>query len=73
MEQENKTMKVLGGIIGLTQQPDALNRFCLTAPVLSSLGEEFLEPFVAIGSDHAMEQENKNESVRRNHRFDTTT
>ena len=43
MEQENKTMKVLGGIIGLTQQPDALNRFCLTAPVLSSLGEEFLE------------------------------
>ena len=36
-------MKVLGGIIGLIQQPDALNRFCLTAPVLSSLGEEFLE------------------------------
>ena len=43
MEQENKTMKVLGGITGLTQQSDALNRFCLTAPILSSLGEEFLE------------------------------
>ena len=36
-------MKVLGGITCLTQQPDALNRFCSTAPVLSSLGEEFLE------------------------------
>ena len=43
MEQENKTMKVLGGIIGLTQQREALNRFCLTVPIFSSLAEEFLE------------------------------
>ena len=42
MEQENKSMKVNVGITGLTQQPSALNLFCLIAPVLSSLSEEFL-------------------------------
>ena len=43
MEQENKAMKVLGGITGLTQQPAALSRFCLTAPILSELSQEFLQ------------------------------
>ena len=43
MEQENKTMKVLGGVVGLTQQPAALNRFCLTTPILSQLSQEFLQ------------------------------
>ena len=41
MEQENKAMKVTGGITGLTQKQSALNRFWLVAPVLSSLSEEF--------------------------------
>ena len=40
MEQENKRMKI-SGVIGLTQNDNALNRFCLTAPVLNSI----LEPF----------------------------
>ena len=42
MEQENKAMKVLVGVTGLTQQTSALNRFCLTAPLLSNLSQEFL-------------------------------
>ena len=37
MEQDNKKMKVAGGIIGLTQNKNALNRFCLTAPVMNSI------------------------------------
>ena len=37
LEQENKVMKVAGGLIGLTQNQAALNRFCLSEPVLSSL------------------------------------
>ena len=34
LEQENKVMKVTGGVVGLTQNPTALHRFCL---VLSSI------------------------------------
>ena len=41
MEQENKTMKMSGGVVGLTQQPEALNRFCLAAPILANLAENF--------------------------------
>ena len=33
LEQENKVMKVTGGVKGLTQNPSGLHRFCLTAPV----------------------------------------
>ena len=43
LEQENKVMKVAGGVIGLTQNQAALNRFCLSAPILSSLTQQFLE------------------------------
>ena len=39
MEQENKAMNVLGGMTGLTQQTSTLNRFCLTAPLLSNLSQ----------------------------------
>ena len=42
MEQENKAMKLLGRVTGLRQQTSALNRFCLTAPLLSNLLQEFL-------------------------------
>ena len=41
MEQENKVLKVTGGIKGLTQHASALNRFCLVSPIISSLSEEF--------------------------------
>ena len=36
-------MKVAGGVIGLTQNQAALNRFCLSALILSSLTQQFLE------------------------------
>ena len=41
MEQENKVLKVTGGIKGLTQHASGLYRFCLVSPIISSLSEEF--------------------------------
>ena len=41
LEQENKVMKVTGGVKGLTQNSSGLHRFCLTAPVLNSMLKEF--------------------------------
>ena len=43
LEQENKVMKVAGSVTGLTQNQAALNRFCLSAPILSWLIQQFLE------------------------------
>ena len=43
MEQENKNLKISGGIVGLTQKPATLNRFCLASPITSSLSSEFAE------------------------------
>lgn len=43
LEQENKVMKVTGGIIGLTQNPAALYRFCLVAPILNLFSQEFCQ------------------------------
>ena len=43
LEQENKVMKVSAGLIGLTQNQEVLNRFCLIAPILSSLTYNHLE------------------------------
>ena len=41
IEQENKNLKVNGGITGLTQTHSVLTRFCMVAPVLSSLSDEY--------------------------------
>ena len=41
LEQENKTIKVTGGVIGLTQNQAALHRICLVALFLSALSKEF--------------------------------
>lgn len=41
MEQENKSMKISGGITGLTLNQTALDRFVLTAPLISQIVEEF--------------------------------
>ena len=43
LEQENKVMKVSAGLIGLTQNQEVLNQFCLIAPILSSLTYNHLE------------------------------
>ena len=41
MEQENKSLKVRGGVTGLTQNQSALTRFCLISSIISSLSKEF--------------------------------
>ena len=43
MEQENKSMKIAGGITGLTLNQTALDRFVLTAPQISQIVGEFFE------------------------------
>lgn len=45
MEQKNKNLKVNGGITGLTQMPTTLSKFCLVAPVLSSLSESYTKKY----------------------------
>ena len=41
IEQENRTLKMIGGIIGITQNEKALDKFFLVAPELSKLLHEF--------------------------------
>ena len=45
MEQNNKKMKVRGGIIGITQNTPALHCFCLMAPLLNLIFEELFTKF----------------------------
>ena len=43
IEQENRTMKVIGGITGITQKEATLDNFFLIAPELARLVKEFGE------------------------------
>ena len=43
LEQENKLLKVNGGVVGLTRKPAALHRFCLVSPTRNTLSTQFLE------------------------------
>ena len=43
LEQDNKLLKVNGWVVGLTQNPTALHRFCLISPSLASLCSQFLK------------------------------
>ena len=43
LEQENRSLKVRGGIIGLTKNIPALNRFTLSTPELSEICKSFYE------------------------------
>ena len=45
IEQENRTLKVIGGIVGITQNDKALDRFFLIAPELSKLLSQFSEQY----------------------------
>ena len=49
IEQENRTLKVIGGIVGITQNEKALDKFFLIAPELSKLLHEFAAEY---GSDN---------------------
>lgn len=42
LEHKNRAMKVVGGLVGITQQPSALARFFLTAPELQRVSQETL-------------------------------
>ena len=44
-EQENRAMKILGGITGLTNYDQALNEYFLTAAELGNIMESFCETF----------------------------
>ena len=43
LEQDNKLLKVNGGVVKLTQNPPALHRFSLISPSLVSLCLQFLK------------------------------
>ena len=43
LEQDNKLLKVNGGVVGLTQNPTALQIFCLVSPSLASLCLQILK------------------------------
>ena len=43
LEQDNKLLKVNGGVVGLTQNPTALHRFCLISSSLAPLCFQFLK------------------------------
>ena len=49
IEQENRTLKVIGGIVRITQNENALANFFLIAPELSKLLHEFAAEY---GSDN---------------------
>lgn len=40
LEQQNRKLKVLGGLVGITQKPATLARFFLSAPELTRISEE---------------------------------
>ena len=42
LEQDKKLLKVNGGVVGLTQNPTALHRYCLISPSLASLCSNLL-------------------------------
>ena len=41
IEQENRELKVVGGIVGITQNEKSLDKYFLIAPELSNLQREF--------------------------------
>ena len=43
VQQEHRTLKVIGGIVGITQNEKALDTFFLIAPELFNLLHEFAE------------------------------
>jgi len=45
IEQETRKLKVMGGIVGITQNEKALDKFFLTAPELSKALHEFSQEY----------------------------
>ena len=55
IEQENRELKVIGGIVGITQNEKALDKFFLIALVLSKSLDEFAEEY-GFGGNHSRKQ-----------------
>lgn len=62
IEHENKTMKIQGGLKGLTQQPAAMARWFLIAPELSRLAGE-AEALVGIQTHSSMHHHDLSKAV----------
>ena len=45
VEQQNKDIKVNGDIVGLTQKPSGLNWFCLAAPLMNTLSDQYCDKY----------------------------
>lgn len=54
-------MKVMGGLVGITQQPNALARFFLTAPELQRVSQETLS---MCGSSSKLEARKHHKTMR---------
>ena len=70
-EQINRIMKVQGGITGISNNPNARQRFFLTAPELSCLARDFKNQFHSERSQTADHHDLSPGKVKREH--DTTT
>jgi hypothetical protein len=51
IEQENRSLKVIGGIVGITQNEKSLDKYFLIAPELSKLLHEFEKAYCIVGND----------------------
>ena len=52
LEHQNRAMKVVGGLVGITQHPHALARYFLTAPELQRVAQETLQMAGNIMNDY---------------------
>ena len=55
IEQENRELKVVGGIVGITQQEGALDKYFLIAPELSKIQQQFEQKYGSTGGDKRLE------------------
>ena len=55
IEQENRELKVVGGIVGITQQEGAFDKYFLIAPELSKIQQQFEQKYGSTGGDKRLE------------------
>ena len=66
-EHLNKLMKVHAGLIGISNNPNARQRFLLAAPELSCLAKEFNDQFHDVGSKAVEHHDLSPSKIRRDH------
>ena len=55
IEQENRELKVMGGIVGITQNEKSLDKYFLISPELSKIKQQFEEKYCKDNSDSRVE------------------